>query len=105
FSPPAGWNKRLIHPLGGGCQGGWFTQGSPRGNGNPVDDAYLRWGYAVATSTLTQFGNNCNDLLSSETIIMVKERFIENYGVPLFTIGTGGSGGSYQSHQTGDNYP
>jgi hypothetical protein len=36
---------------------------------------------------------------------MVKERFIENYGVPKFTIGTGGSGGSYQSNQTADNYP
>ena len=36
---------------------------------------------------------------------MVKERFIESYGVPLFTIGTGGSGGAYQSNQTGDNYP
>jgi hypothetical protein len=36
---------------------------------------------------------------------MVKERFIESYGVPLFTIGTGSSGGAYQSNQTGDNYP
>ena len=54
---------------------------------------------------MNTFGNNCNDLLSSETIMMVKERFIENYGVPLFTIGTGGSGGAYQSNQTGDNYP
>lgn len=36
---------------------------------------------------------------------MVKERLIENCGVPFFTIGTGGSGGAYQSHQTGDNYP
>jgi hypothetical protein len=51
------------------------------------------------------FGQNCNDLLASETHIMVKERFIEHYGVPEYTIGTGGSGGSYQSHQTADNYP
>jgi len=36
---------------------------------------------------------------------MVKERFIESYGVPKFTIGTGSSGGAYQSNQTGDNYP
>ena len=54
---------------------------------------------------LNTFGNNCNDLLSSETILMVKERFIESYGVPKFTIGTGSSGGAYQSNQTGDNYP
>ena len=101
--PPAGWNKRLIYPLGGGCIGGWYFQGS--GLVNPVNDSYLRQGYGVASASLNTFGNNCNDLLSSETILMVKERFIENYGVPSFTIGTGGSGGAYQSNQTGDNYP
>src|SRR2546427_212966 len=103
FSPPAGWNKRLVFPLGGGCIGGWYFQGSDIES--VVNHSYLNLGYAVAASTLTTFGNNCNDLLSSETVIMVKERFVESYGVPLFTIGTGGSGGAYQSNQTGDNYP
>jgi hypothetical protein len=100
---PAGWNKRLIYPLGGGCTAGWYTQGADLVT--PVDDSYLSQGYGVASATLNTFGNNCNDVLSSETILMVKERFIESYGVPLFTIGTGGSGGAYQSNQTGDNYP
>jgi len=36
---------------------------------------------------------------------MVKERFIKANGVPLFTIGWGCSGGSYQAHQIADNYP
>lgn len=103
FAPPAGWNKRLIYPLGGGCIAGWYTQGS--GLVNPVNHSYLSQGYGVASASLNTFGNNCNDLLSSETIVMVKERFIESYGVPLFTIGTGSSGGAYQSNQTGDNYP
>ena len=62
-------------------------------------------GYAVVSATLNVFGQNCNDLLASETHIMVKERFVENYGVPEYTIATGSSGGSYQSHQTADNYP
>src|SRR5690606_30116816 len=34
-----------------------------------------------------------------------KERFVEGYGDPLFTLGWGSSGGSYQSHQIADNYP
>ena len=102
-APPAGWNQRLIYPLGGGCIGGWYTQGPDLVN--PVNHSYLSQGYGVASATLNTFGNNCNDLLSSETILMVKERFIESYGVPLFTIGTGSSGGAYQSNQTGDNYP
>ena len=37
--------------------------------------------------------------------MMVKERFIETYGPPRYTIGWGCSGGSYQVHQIGDNYP
>jgi hypothetical protein len=102
-APPPGWNKRLIYPLGGGCIGGWYTQGPSIVN--PLNDSYLSKGYGVAVATLNSFANNCNDLLSSETILMVKERFIESFGEPLFTIGTGGSGGAYQSNQTGDNYP
>jgi hypothetical protein len=102
-TPPAGWNRKLIYPLGGGCQGGWYTQASSLVN--PLNDFYLSNGFGVASATLNTFGNNCNDLLSSETILMVKERFVESYGVPLFTIGTGSSGGAYQSNHTADNYP
>ncbi len=102
-SRPAGWNGKLIYTLGGGCQGGWYMQGES--TGGVVNHTYLSRGYAVASSTLNVMGNNCNDLLSSETIIMVKERFTKNYGAPVYTVGTGGSGGAYQSNQTGDNYP
>ncbi|MGY8526383.1 DUF6351 family protein [Paracidovorax citrulli] len=102
LAQPPGWNKKVIYPLGGGCQGGWFMQGAPV---SVLNDGHLRKGYAVTSASLNTFGNNCNDLLSSETIAMVKERLIENFGVPTFTIGTGGSGGAYQSHQTADNYP
>ena len=65
----------------------------------------LRQGYAVASATLNVYGNNCNDLLAAETMMMVKERFIEAYGQPRYTIGWGCSGGSYQNHQIADNYP
>lgn len=100
---PAGWNGKLIYPLGGGCQGGWYKQGNDFGT--LINDQYITRGYALTTSTLNVMGTNCNDLLSSETVAMVKERFIKAYGVPTYTIGTGGSGGAYQSHQTSDNYP
>jgi hypothetical protein len=98
-----GWNGRLIYTFGGGCPGGWYRQG--RGTGGVEDDAMLRQGYAIASASLNVFGNNCNDLLAAETMMMVKERFIEAYGLPLFTIGWGCSGGSYQVHQIADNYP
>jgi hypothetical protein len=99
----AGWNGRLIYTFGGGCPGGWYVQG--RNTGGVMDDGMLRQGYAVASSSLNVFGNNCNDLLAAETMSMVKERFVEAYGPPAFTIGWGCSGGSYQTHQIGDNYP
>ena len=65
----------------------------------------LQRGYAVASATLNTFGNNCAELLAAETMMMVKEHFIEAYGAPQFTIGWGGSGGSYQQHHIADDYP
>ena len=103
WQPPAGWNGRLIYTFGGGCVNGWYRQGAR--TGGVVDDVMLRQGYAVASSTLNVFGNNCNDLLAAETMMMVKERFVEAYGAPRYTIGWGCSGGSYQNHQIADNYP
>jgi hypothetical protein len=100
---PHGWNARLIYTFGGGCPGGWFHQGASTGGVD--DDAMLKQGYAVASASLNVFGNNCNDLLAAETMMMVKERFIKAFGQPQFTIGWGCSGGSYQGHQIADNYP
>ena len=103
WQAPAGWNGRLIYTFGGRCVNGWYRQGAR--TGGVSDDVMLRQGYAVASSTLNVFGNNCDDLLAAETMMMVKERFIEAYGAPQFTIGWGCSGGSYQNHQIADNYP
>lgn len=97
------WNGRLVYAFGGGCRGGWYRQGDA--TGGVLNDIMLSQGYATASATLNVFGNNCNDLLAAETMMMVKEHFIETYGVPRYTIGRGCSGGSYQVHQIGDNYP
>ena len=99
----SGWSGKLVYTHGGGCRGGWFQQGTS--TGGVMRRGLFEHGYAVASSSLNVFGQNCNDLLASETHIMVKERFIERYGAPVYTIATGASGGSYQSHQTADNYP
>jgi hypothetical protein len=102
-SQSANWNKRLIYTFGGGCIGGWYRQGSS--TGGVTDDFMLSNGYALASSTLNVFGNNCNDLTAAESMMMVKERFIEHYGPPAHTQGWGCSGGSYAQHQIGDNFP
>ena len=103
WNSSSNWNGKLVYTHGGGCRSGWYQQGNR--TGEVMHRGLFEQGYALVSSTLNVFGQNCNDLLASETHIMVKERFIENYGVPEYTIATGASGGSYQSHQTADNYP
>ena len=100
---PSAWNERLVYTFGGGCTGGWYRQGAT--TGGVLDHNILKQGYAMASASLNVFGNNCGDLTSAETMTMVKERFIEAYGRPRYTIGWGCSGGSYQQHQIADNYP
>jgi hypothetical protein len=100
---PRDWNRRLIYTFGGGCAGGWYRQGP--GTGGVMDDFMLRNGYAVASSSLNVFGNNCQEVTAAETMMMVKEHFIEAYGPVAHTQGFGCSGGSYQQHQIADDYP
>ena len=87
FHRPAGWNGKVIYQHGAGCQAGWYTQGTT--TGGVLDVNLLGRGYARVSNSLNVFNQNCNDLLSSETTSMTKERFIEHYGVPTFTLGTG----------------
>jgi hypothetical protein len=96
------WNGRLVYRFGGGC-GTTFTQGY-FGTGEPAVEV-LRKGYATATATFNTFQVMCNDVLSAETASMVKEHFIETYGVPVHTIGEGGSGGAIQQILIAQNYP
>lgn len=65
----------------------------------------LSLGFAVAFGTRNTLGTGCNDVVSAETVVMIKERFIERYGIPQFTIGSGGSGGAIQQHLIAHNYP
>jgi hypothetical protein len=103
FAQPKAWNRRLLYSFGGGCTGGWFKQGNTLGN--LLSDAVVGKGYAEASATLNTFGNNCNDVIAAETMMMVKERFIKANGKPLFTMSRGGSGGAEQQIPIADNYP
>lgn len=97
-----GWNRRLVYTFGGGCNHGWH-QG--RSTGGVLDVAMLERGYAVASATLNVLNINCNDVVSAETALMVKEHFIETVGIPEQTIGWGGSGGAIQQYLIAENYP
>lgn len=98
----SGWNGRLVYQFGGGC-GTTYTQGFLLLSKAPED--LIARGYASATGTLNTFQVMCNDVLSAETALMVKEHFSETYGPPVFTIGSGGSGGAIQQYLIAYNYP
>jgi hypothetical protein len=97
------WNGKLVYAFGGGCGGGHYIQGA--GTGGVLNDMALSRGFAVASASLNVLGTNCNDVVSAETVMMVKERFIESYGLPRYTIGWGCSGGAIQQYMIADNYP
>jgi hypothetical protein len=105
--PPQAWNKRLIALQGTGCAGGWYVQGSSQGVDLLAGDnlARLAEGYGLYTSTLNHPSNNCNAFLAGESAMMGKEHFIKTYGVPLYTVGVGTSGGSYFALQIADAFP
>jgi hypothetical protein len=104
FAPPKGWNHRLIAVHGVGCPTGWYLQGSVQGV-SPLDKARLAEGYALYNNTLDHPTNSCNAVVAGETAMMGKEHFIEEFGVPFYTISTGTSGGAYTSLQLADAFP
>jgi hypothetical protein len=113
WTASAGWNGRLLYSFGGGCRAGYHQGRSIGGltanrsylEESQVGDYALARGYAIAGGSLNVFGTSCADLISAETMMMVKEHFIERFGVPRYTIGSGRSGGSMQQHQIANNYP
>ena len=102
-APSPGWNGKLSWPFGGGCGPG-FRSGSNSVN-SALSNTPLSLGFAVAFGTRNTLGTGCNDIVSAETVAMIKERFIEQYGQPRFTIGSGGSGGAMQQRLIVQNYP
>jgi len=103
--PTPGWNGRLVYTILGGSCGAGYHQGILLGSIGSTKEPLLSQGYAIATSTLNNFDNDCRDHISSETLSMVKEHFIKEHGVPVHTIGWGGSGGAMYLYLAAQNYP
>lgn len=99
----AAWNHRIFYSFGGGC-GTNYTQGKSPATAALMDPA-LRRGFAHITSTQNVMQQHCNDALSGEAVMMIKEHFIKRYGVPVWTVGFGGSGGSIQQLLIAQNFP
>jgi hypothetical protein len=95
------WNHRAIYRFDGGVAIG-HDQG--RLAGGHLYHEGLSLGYAVLYSSGTRTNTHYNLVLGGETALMLKERFIERHGVPLYTVGVGASGGAIQQYVYGQNY-
>lgn len=109
------WNHKLLITHGGSC-GASFGPSDARLNDysgtipdNPITtQSYitaLGLGFAVASTALDNTGHNCNVAVEAESLMMVKERLVEQYGELRYTIGTGCSGGSIAQHTIANAYP
>lgn len=97
------WNKRLIYHFDSGVGIG-HSQGRTNSSRMLYEPGLAR-GYAVVYSSGTRTGTHYNLQLGGETALMVKEKFIERYDVPLYTVGIGGSGGGVQQYLYAQNHP
>jgi len=89
------WSHKLFYTFGGGC-GTDHTQRAP---GNVLQATQLGLGFAVATSSLNTYQQDCNDVVSAEATMMTKEIVTDRYGEILYTIGSGFSAGTMQIAQ------
>jgi Tannase-like family of unknown function (DUF6351) len=96
------WNGRAIYAFDGGVAIG-HNQGTV--GGSHLYDPGLSKGYAIIHSSGTRTSTHYNLVLGAETAIMTKERFIEGYGVPTYTVGVGGSGGAIQQYVYAQRHP
>ena len=96
------WNGKVIYHFQGGVAIGHY-QGGPS-TSRMLYETGLSRGYAVLYSTGNKTGTHYNLVLGGETALMVKERFVELYDLPVYTVSLGGSGGGIQQYIYGQNH-
>ena len=101
WKPQPGWNHKLLITHGASCAIDHKSGDAP----DVVDDAALARGFAVMSTALDNAGHNCNVVTQAESLVMAKERLVEEYGTIRYTIGTGCSGGSLTQQQVANAYP
>ena len=98
------WNHKYVNTFGGACSVN-YQQPTV---GNQVSAGTWRCSAAASrsgTSSLNTYGNQCNDIISAEALMMTKEILTERHGPIRYTIGNGGSAGTMQQHLIAEAYP
>jgi hypothetical protein len=115
WAPQEQWNHKLLITHGGNCGASYTPGGTPLQDYSGtlesvpgVEPSYvtaLGKGFAVLSTALANTGHNCNVAMEAESLMMAKERLVEQYGELRYTIGTGCSGGSIAQHTVANAYP
>src|SRR3954470_13266471 len=92
LADPGGWNHKLLSYFGASTAPD-HQQSQPS---KILDDMALSRGFMTGNSGLMVNGQNTNNNVSAEALMMLKEHIVERYGTIRYTIGQGCSGGSYQ---------
>jgi hypothetical protein len=101
WEPQDGWNHKVLITHGASC-------GIERQSGSAAatkNEAALGRGMAVMSTALNNAGHNCNIVTQAESMVMAKERLVEEHGEIRYTIGTGCSGGALAQQQVANAYP
>jgi len=96
-APQPQWNGKVYYQFGA-------STGQPRRQLRPApswtDDRSLSRGFMVVQNSMTDSLQNSNRVNMAETVMMMKEHIGDTYGPIRYTMGTGCSGGSINSHMT-----
>ncbi|QNK68098.1 DUF6351 family protein [Variovorax sp. PAMC26660] len=107
WKPGPGWNKKLVVYFDC-CGSAQYNQGVHAIDTvlGDVGHIQLSRGFAFMNSTELWNNQHANPHLQGETLMILKEHVIEEFGaVPKWTAGFGGSGGAIQQYLIAQLYP
>jgi hypothetical protein len=99
--PQDGFNHKLVIFHGASCDTAYEQADAP----DVLDETVLGKGFATMSHALDNAGHNCNIATQAESLVMTKERVIDEFGTVRYTIGSGCSGGSLVQQQVANAYP
>jgi hypothetical protein len=101
WAPQPGYNHKLVIFHGASCDTEYQQGTAP----DVLNETALGRGFATMSHALDNAGHNCNIATQAESLIMAKERVVEQLGEIRYTIGSGCSGGSLVQQQVANAYP
>ncbi len=101
-APQPQWTGKVVYSFGASTGQPYLQNRSSQNWAN--DDALSR-GFMVVDNSLSDSSRSSNRVLNAETVMMMKEHIVDNYGEILFTMGNGCSGGSIGQNTAASIYP